>query len=72
MEAAFTELASDIAGIPGAADVQAEADRVSTNTATLGAAFGDFAQRLRDAIPTDAPDEPLPNPEPEPEPEPEA
>lgn len=64
MESAFAELASDIAGIPANADVEAEAARVSATAADLGTLSAAFAQRLRDAIPTAPPEEPLPPVEP--------
>lgn len=60
METALTELAEDIRGLAGSEDVEAEAARIATNTDNLSAALGGFAQRVHDAIPTDAPEDPLP------------
>lgn len=59
-EEAFAELASDIANIPSNADVQAEADRVAALATAIGAANVAFAQRIKDALPTASPTEPLP------------
>lgn len=60
MNLAFTELADDIAGIPANADVATEAGRVAAVATDLGTLTAAFAQRLRDAIPTAPPEEPLP------------
>lgn len=73
LESAFSELASDIAAIPDADDVDAESARVAAVSQGLAASTAGLAQRLRDAVPTDAPTEPLPPVETEvPEPAPEA
>ena len=64
---AMQELSSDIANLPQAADVEAEAARLSQNAATITDAFNTAAQSIRDALPT----EPAPTPEPTPEPAPE-
>lgn len=60
MSAGFEELAADIAALPGSADVEAEAARISATATDLGTLSAAFAQRLRDALPTAAPEEPLP------------
>lgn len=60
LESAFAELASDIAALPGASDVGAEAARLSAQVTQMQAASVAFAQRLRDAVPTAPPTDPLP------------
>jgi len=57
---AMQELASDIQALPQAADVQAEADRLSANATTISEAFNDASQQIRDALPTASPNEPAP------------
>jgi hypothetical protein len=51
-EDALKELASDIADLPDADDVDAEATRLSENTTKIQEAFATAAQQIRDAIPT--------------------
>lgn len=50
---AMQELADDIQKLPQAADVQAEADRLSTNAQTITDAFTSASQAIRDALPTE-------------------
>jgi N-acetylglucosamine kinase-like BadF-type ATPase len=56
---ALTELASDVANLPANADVETEAARLSQNTETIRNLTAQFAQQVRDAIPTAPVDPPV-------------
>jgi methyl-accepting chemotaxis protein len=53
LDSAMQELSSDIQSLPGASDVQAEADRLTSNTDAIRTAAAQMAQAIRDALPTD-------------------
>jgi methyl-accepting chemotaxis protein len=66
INSALEELAEDIRNLPANADVQAEADRLASSVDTIRTASADFESRIRAAVPTSSPTEPLPPAEPEP------
>jgi phage-related protein len=55
IQSAMEELATDIANLPQNADVEAEAQRLSAAAQTIADGTAQFAQNIRDAIPTETP-----------------